>query len=668
MKKIKISEDQAKRLGLINELEDDGLKSSGNAMGDLIVRVVISGPELPKFKERALALIKRQDPTSDVQYFEATGKFVGNIKDIKRQGIERDLKALDPMATVQKKVPTPPKLKEGVKNIIKITSEQYSRIMSKINESDDVKGGLNRVDNAAKKSFAGADVKNLKPVSVSEEEGIDADRGTKFDIKKPNTQLPASAQGKFGKPIMEDESGNDKIKKETIDLIKYLYRKAEDLSPFWEEHGLSYDDICDALLHKKLIVKDGGKYKLSKTLGDAQTAINAIETELRGLVGDKESEVVLGLAEDNYPAGANEDPNAPWNEKPQDMTTPNKPKEAKLTPVAYNSEITLLKDPAGDLYVFYNDSVERKDYMEYASVPRHYVGKDEDGQPDYDYDFDAAEIDGDVVAHYVNDNLASIPKGEGLDSWESGTDLSKVDDALKQELLSLYDKDKNVVKILGPIAEASWDDAMGSFKDNLRQAATPKPPTGETPEAKQNRIVAKLQDLKKKELERQAREKAELQARYDSAEDVEETTTAASSGAFVGPMSAQPVKREINPPVVGETTTAGAGNFQYDANALPGIGRNGEFKETKKSKAETTPQWAGGSFVKQPACSKMNNNKSAQNGGCNQGASSLKTVKAKGSINAPSLGESEIFEAIAKKTGKTIEEVRQIILSKKSKA
>jgi hypothetical protein len=682
MKKIKITEHQAKKLGLLKESDDIGLKSSGNAMGDLIVRVVISGPELPRFKDRALALVLRQDPTADVQYFEATGKIVGNVKDIKRRSIERDLKALDPMISVEKKVATPPKLKEGVRNIVKVTKEQYNRIFASglINEEVDDRE-LTKVDAKFKKSFTGGDVKNLKPVSVTEEDGINADTGGNFDIKKPNTELSSSVNGKFGNPMNENE---DKVKKETIELIRYLYRKSEDLSPFWEENGLSYDDICSALLDKKLIVKKGGKHELSKALGDPQAAIQALETELRGLVGDKagkpKNEMQDAPMTDapmtdapideydnyNYPAGADADRNAPWHQ--EDPAEPSKmAKNPQLEPIASNRELTIFKDPQGQLFAFYQDAVDKEELYPYASVERHYTGKDEDGDPQYDYDFDNVEIDGDVVANYVNDNLAYLSKGEGLADWESGVELVKIDDELRQDLLSVYDKDKNMFKVLGGVSEeASFDDAMDSFKDNLRQAATPKAPTGETPEAKQSRIVAKLQDLKKKELERQAAEKAEIQARIDSA-DIDETD-AGSSGQYTtgsGLFSdEQPIKRKM-PDVPVVTEMGDGGNYGYDT---PGGLTMDLGKNNPKSKAETTPQWAGGSFVKQPACSKMDNNKSAQNGGCNQGASSLKTVKASGSINAPSLGENKIFETIAKKTGKTVEEVKNIINTKKSKA
>lgn len=681
MKKIKITETQATRLGLhkINE-DESGLKSSGQAMGELIVRVVISGEAIAANKDRILALIHRQDPDSRVGFFDATGKIVGNIKEVKRKAIERDIKMIDPTASVEKKAISAPTLKEGVKNLVKITKEQYNRIFASglIKEDESVKGGLARIDTTFKKEMAGSKIKNLKP--VTEEEGITADAGTKFNITKPNTSI-AGAQ-KFGKPMNE---GENQFKTEITELIKFLYRKSEELSPFWEQKGVTYDAICDLLKSKGIIISKNGKFELSKKLGSPQAAIQAVEDQMKTLV-PQEQEVETEAyplqdapvmdaptqdapsleTEGNYPDGAENDSKAPWNEKEASTTKPNFPTETKLTPVAHNREITILKGPDESLYVFYNESVDKKEYMDYASVPRTYVGKDEEGQPEYDYDFDAVEIDGDVVGHYINDNLANLTKGEGVEAYEQGINLVKIDEPLKQELLSLYDKDKNVAKLLGPIEEeADFDSAMSSFKNNLAQAATPT----DKPKIPQNQVLAKLAELKEKEKARQKAEQDAINQQSANAE-VTEMTSAASSGAFVAPMGAEPIKRKMPPvEVVSETTTtASAGNLQYDANALPGIGRNGEFKGTKKSKAETTPQWAGGSFVKPPACSKMDNNKSAANGGCNQGASSLKTVKAKGSVNAPSLGENEIFEAIAKTTGKTIDEVQQIINAKKLKA
>jgi hypothetical protein len=674
MKKIKITEAQAAKLGLkrINEADDSGLKSAGIAMGELVVRIVVSGNNLSSVKDRVLGLIHRQDPDSTVAYFDATGKIVGNIKEIKRKAIERDLQGIDPSIKIEKKAITSPKLKEGVANIVKISKEQYNRLFASglINENE-ITGGLDRVDKTFKKEFAGKNVQNLKPVAED-----------KFNISKPNKSIPTSTQ-KFGKPIMEGE--DSQLKSEIMELIKYLYRKSEELSPYWKEHGISYDDLCSKLKNKGIIISKNGKYELSKKLGSPEQAISALENEIKTLLPTEQSVETTeaypmrdapqtdapltdapSLESENYPAGTEHDSSAPWNKQEPSNSSVTKPKETKLEPIASNKEIVLFKGPDGSLYVFYYDSMNKEELYPYASVPRTYAGKDEDGAPEYEYDYDQAVIDGEVIGHYVNDNLAHLSKGDGLEAYEKGVDLVKLDEPLKKELASLYDKDKSIAKVLGPIEEVSSpEDAVNNVRHNVKQASTPKSQSGETPEAKQSRIVSKLQQLKQQEKSRQDNEASEIEARRTSAKEVDEMTSAASSGAFTGAFATEPIKKEMPVPVVGETTAGSGSMGAYDANALPGIGRNGEFKGSKKTKAETTPQWAGGSFVKQPVCSKLDNNKSAENGGCNQGASSLRTVKAKGSINAPSLGENEIFEAIAKKTGKTIDEIKRIIASKK---
>lgn len=552
------------------------------------------------------------------------------------------------------KITEGPTLKEGVKNIVQISKEQYNRIFAskKLNE-DDPKGGLNRVDKTFKKEFVGQDIQNLK--KVSEE---------KFDIKKQNKVPKVTAvvgQRDLTEAEGKEEQVEDPLKAEVLELVKYLYRKSEKLSPFWEQNGMDYDAICDTLLAKNMIVKNGGRYELSKILGNPQAALQAVEDTLRVHVKPQGEPELETEDAGGYPAGAEHDSAAPYNQKEPDTTKPTQPKHLQLTPIAFNREICLFKGPDGAMYVFYHDNVDKNELKDYASLTRHYVGKDEDGQPEYDYD-DDFEIDIDVISNYVNDNLQHLSKGEGAEAYERGVDLVKIDDTLKSELLSLYDKDKKLVSVLNPIDEGDLEGVMGSFKANLVQAATPS----DKPKISQSKIVAKLAELKAKEEERRKAEQAGIDAQSAAAEEVDEMTSAASSGAFTGPMSSDIVKREMpNTPVVGETTVAGVGNFQYDT---PGGLTMDLGKSNPKTKAEKTTQWAGGSFVKQPDCSKPNNNKSAQNGGCNSGASSLKTKKTSGSINAPSLGENDIYEAIATKTGKTIDEVKRIIESKKNKA
>lgn len=126
---------------------------------------------------------------------------------------------------------------------------------------------------------------------------------------------------------------------------------------------------------------------------------------------------------------------------------------------------------------------------------------------------------------------------------------------------------------------------------------------------------------------------------------IAEVTAATSSGSFVGnkflePMSEDDlIKRKIN-----EMDTADAGNIAYDNPGFVGISRDGKFPTNPKpTKAQKNTQWAGGAFVKFDDCTKLNNNKKAQNGGCSAGAADnvVKLVKTKSNINAPSLSESK---------------------------
>ena len=714
-KKIRITEKQAKTLGLKTtcEDEDSGVKSFKTTSADKIIRIAVSGLTVPKFKDRIVQLIMRQDPEAKVNYFEATGKIVGTAKEVRLQSIQRDIKLLDPSISVEESNPS--------KKLIKITKEQYNRVFAeKTLTEGDIAGGLDRVDKTFKKTFSGKNVQSLKPVAED-----------KFNVTKPNKSVPKLPKGvgHAKPPITED---NDEIKKESLELLKYLYRKTDKLSPFWEKNGLTYDKICDALLSDGIIIKKDGAYELSKHIGSPQAAMHALEGKLASLVPTVTNEPQVDLKDEpvepsletpkasdsanmeetsNYPAGTENDPTAPWNQEEPDVREPKIPKNPQLQVLCTNYDISILKGLDGALYCFHFAFKDKEEFAEYAPVTRHYVGKDEDGKPEYKYDTDF-EIDNNVISNYVNDNLATLSKGEGLAAWNEGIDLVKIDEPVKHEILSVFDKDKNVVKAFGGINEV---DAIDKFKSGIKKNFTPPTESStEDPEAKQSRIVKKLQDLKAKEAGRVEKEKtdnkkswetgdvdettnpetmakpiSDAQAiqfddedrswwsdRYkevngfrptnmsnkeiiewandnfilrgkeviykDEFKDIDEMTGAASSGAFTGVLSTPVIKREMpDVPVVGETTTAtGAGKFQYDTNALQGIDRDGTFKETKKTKAEKTPQWAGGSFVKMGDCTKPNNNKVAQNGGCNVGAGdAVSYKKGHGSVNAPSLAE-----------------------------
>jgi len=558
-----------------------------------------------------------------------------------------------------------------------------------------IKGGLNRVDKTFKQTFANDNVK------------------------------------------LTEVSNEDDIKTEVDELIKYFYRKTDTLSPFWSEKGLTYDEICSTLLDKKVVIKKDGLVELSKSFGSPQKAKEALEDELRNMITNDKTDV----NEDWFDNSSNNPANQPEPKYSKGVKTSNPMFEV----LGYNGEFSLVKNN-NDLYVFYYDNIDKSEFEEYADKVA--IDKYPNGDGGFDYDYsDDWDIDDEVLENYINDNLKTIKKGQGLQAWESGEyNLVLIDDELKDELLYMYDKDPMVTKFLGGLTENDeFDDheigmdAMDKFKDSLKRGFTPTSNQEKTPEER-DRILAKLKDIRAKELA--SREPL-------SQLDLDEITGTASAGAFTAGLSMQPVDKDAelvpnNVPVVREsmelgdgythfaifkadgkiatgwdyselydeyektfdnqsikeyakedlkndfpenkisefkivtrkvlekngvnpkdtnnwykinmneaTTTVSAGNYQYDANALPGIGRDGSFKESKKTKAQKKTQWAGGAFVEFNDCTKLNNKPAGS--GCSTGAvdNVVKLKKTKGNINAPSLNESIMYEALKLQHDKT---------------
>ena len=613
MGKIRITENQAKLLGLkkINEEENtggDGIKSTINVL-------TLNSNDV----------IFRHDKESDAQYFEEVNKIVSKKTDEHSfSKIKRDLKSIDTGISVEPNIggvgrsietlenglvvdTAPSALKPMGTSKLKITKEQYNRIFASglINEE------MDQVDKQFKKSFANSDIENFG-------------EGENFDIKKKNPSLPSSIQGKFGKPLMETD---DEIKKETRDLIKYFYRKSDQFSPFWDKYGLTYDDIQDALKSRGLVVTENGMCELSKKFGTPQETIQAVEEELKNLISDKE---VMG-EDGGLPAGVEYDPNAPWKDK--NVSSPIKAKKELFSVMAYNSESAILKGMDG-LYFFFYEHINKDEFIPYAEIESTYVGKDGEGQPEFELS-DDWDINGEVISNYVNNNLDELSKGEGVDAWEDAIDLVKIDEPLKYELLKMYDKDKSFVKALSSLTEEDKRSVYDMLKTQIDKATTQKEKEPMTLE-KATKMAEKFAELYDKPVEYFL---TKIKAEYG----LDETTSAASSGAYTGLFSASPVKKKIpvdtndlDVPVVGETTTA-ASSGQYTAPAFK-MKTPTEFSN-EKPKAFKKTQYAKGGFVKFNDCVKLNNKPAGA--GCSQGAvdNVVKVVQTKGNVNAPSLNE-----------------------------
>ena len=410
------------------------------------------------------------------------------------------------------------------------------------------------------------------------------------------------------KPKADGKEGNDKITKEIKDLLKHLYGYTPDFNKeFWvDEKGKSSDEIIEHLVSKNLIVKKGRNYIVPKSLGTKEEAKASIDKSIRELVGEP-VEVIDEDMEGGYPAGADNDPTAPYNQEDPEPILNHTDYEIFV----FNDDLAILKNKRGNEFYLLDFGENHVDY-------------------------EGKEMTEDDLNGFLNKNETILPEK-----------LIPVNDEILNELRDMYhlngyfrNKIEVIRGLLHNIAEGvDWSKAYPREKDKPKMNdITPKKRT----EPENKAILDKLADLKARETKNNPPTKSKHPT--EEPDELDETSCAGgSAGAFVAPMGTEPIKREIKETL----SVAGAGNFQYDTPGLANIGRNGEFKKgKKKTKAEITPQWANGSFVEQPECSKPNNNKEAQNGGCNSGASSLKMKKASGSVNAPSLAEGLMREAL----------------------
>jgi hypothetical protein len=497
------------------------------------------------------------------------------------------------------------------------------KAMHKLREDSDVKGGDSRIDKSFKKEMPiSNDVMDLKPV--------DEEEGTPMNIKRKNPNIPSSIQD-FGRPISISEE-NSNIQSEMKGLIARLYGKSNELSAFWEQNGLSYEKICLELLKKGLIKADGDNYIITKSMGDKDQTMKAIEDTLTPLMQKSEGiDASVDLQEvDTTHVGS-----------PDFEPELRKRGEISKQPMSYkvlyiNREMALLSKDGKTYFFNYRDS-------NYEDVIKNqYVGTWDSG-----IESGKSDLTKEDMQNFINDYASDMTVGVGDEGFNNGDDLIELDDYGKQWVESTYGLDNEVKTILNQTNEAD------NFISGIKKAFT---------EPSQGGGNKSREELRAIELARREKEKEDLQAQSDSAEEVDELDEMSSTGSVGGGYT---TKLELSEgPVSGPASTG-----PYDANALGGIGRNGEFKKVSKPKAFDTPQWEGGKFPVQPDCSKPNNNKEAQNSGCNSGASSLKLKGGKGSIISPSLAkENKIYEAIAAKTGKSIQEIKTIIESKKGKA
>lgn len=289
-----------------------------------------------------------------------------------------------------------------------------------------IKENMDSVNNNFSKSFKKEPSRSFKP-------NMNDNKGKKFNPLAENEEV-VETDNKFGKQM--------------IIVLKALIKDNVnfELPKFFEKYNLNKDVFLNLLKSNHIINDNLQVYK-----NNLVDNVKKLYIELNSNHVQKKK--VVAMAETENGGGTHTtDPISP-NYKPLDI-------------VHYNNEICILKDDANKLFVYYYFDKSKDDFAPYAAIDYTYRGKNSiDSEPEYDYD--EWNIDGDVLNRYVNDNLQVLTKGRGLKGFEAGKDLVLLDDVLKQELISLYNKDKGLVKALSTVNEDTSAASSGSFSTPL---------------------------------------------------------------------------------------------------------------------------------------------------------------------------------------------------------
>jgi len=562
------------------------------------------------------------------------------------------------------------------------------------------------------------------------------------------------------------------------EFLKQIYTNPskEELNPYWETIDVTWDELIQMLTALGIIKSVKGGYRVTKVVDNPAKTVKIVAKLIEKMVKDKNevpveetmsnddikqslsnqlapkpksgktrAEILAVIAskraeelerreaekkrpigeEDNieeygesgyYPAGSEQDSNAPWNQV-DNIEQGKKQKQTQFNILWYHQNIALFEKD-GKYYAFDVDSADNDEYSEYADREKTPIGRDEDG--DMDFEYGDWEMDNYVVSRYVNSNLEHLSFGRGKDDWESGVEMVEMDNEMVNDFMGLvkYTKGPNgekLAKILSsmnlsettstssvggsyvsnmsagtPIAKSNVASEMkstidevdknGPLKSDILTSITPfikNSPEGSmlfwlSNEGRLKEIVDKIQTLGDEEwmlmiqfivTALQGAETFIEKKNNNGIESFKQSISGLSN--FINHFSRHIGEATTVTSVGGDSET-----FAYDAPVGDGskfwTAGNKMNKKSVKENAKVDTQYPKGEFVKFDDCTKLNNNKVAQNGGCSTGAVD-NVVKTKSSKNSV-ISDSNVYESVAKATGRTVEDVKTIVDKKINKS
>lgn len=485
----------------------------------------------------------------------------------------------------------------------------------------------------------------------------------------------------------------------------------EGLSPFWVKNGVTWGDLISLMTSFGIVLVTAAGVEEGITIVKDRNAIkkgvkflgrhlwNIFSKKKRYDMSNKGSVIQdEGLTErdGDYPAGAEHDPSAPWNQNDDYEEEPE---------VEYRTASKIIFEP-----IFF-EGLAQDDITIFKHNEKLFVygGGYRNGEELEEYCNTNQDISVDCISNFVNDTYAhgKFKVGTYTDDYLRNNVLTVVDNNVKNDLLKYYGDSEKLSQILGGIEETTTTGSVGgSYVTPKIWAKSPSDMKfGKSPIYKGGKILKKpISEIDKVKMERFV---AEIDM-YIFAEDKEHAIVEANNIAklvnkkfdanarvtkivprgfgqlgenFQGPttdidgITSSLVRMYGNDPITDDKQIQQLINKTFNGhNADNKTKRDFYLMFSDKIKTLNRPElntyaqmynYIGRRCVNETLerkgqvefddCTKLNNNTEAQEGGCSVGAVD----------NVVKVDES-IIKEVAKKTGRSISEVKEIILKHKT--
>lgn len=460
--------------------------------------------------------------------------------------------------------------------------------------------------------------------------------GVSGGINRVNTTFKKEFRKVNVKNLSEDTQSAVEILKHFADLV-YNNPSQKGLSTFFQQNGITWGDLAAYLTSVGILgVTAGGIHRVANLL---KKPYKSKEEKIADLpkIADKAIEVIQQnpnelLAIHNERQGgkptdlagkmaAQQKPDSGWKKEPKDPDMPYMQDDSinEMDPneescqTDFPSKTDKFKGQYMNREIALLNADEGSFMFDYGDIPREELPNPK------------CELDVEDIAMYVSQNYKDSTKiriGNSLDDYLQGrADLLKLTEDVKQWLRETYTKDKKFVDMVDKLMETTTAASSGQFTGLF----------GGSPEKKKD--VANPEYTPASQL-KIVNDEEELLGGKITDEVIEEMTAA---GSPTGDPSSTTTGQYVQPRIWAKNEKNWAGN--------------------KKT------QYPGGEMVTFDPCTKLNNNKKAQQGKCSQGAVDkvIKTHKTKDSVISKN---ESIYEQVAAKTGRTIEEVKNLIENK----